>query len=347
MVDLVRRQIPQAPAGPAVELIVHHRDLPVAYGVQVAALGEVLPQQPVGVLVGPALPRVVRRAEVALRARRLGEQGVLGELLAPVEGDGLHGAAAHRRDHRLPHVPLPLGGRLPAGQVAARAVDHGDEARAAGAAGDGVALPVADARAGARLGGALGELVRHLDPPPQLGAVPALPPPAAAPEPRRRLAAAYAAVELARADPAVDRRVADGEAGALEEDPALQLLGRPAPLEHVRPDELEPLGVVEQAGAAARRPPLLVAPLGGRGAVEARARVARELPRDGRLVPAYRAGDLADALPLPEEAHDVLPLLDGKMSVAAHGSLLMMLSSQAPSYQDAVGRPFGRPLQLE
>ena len=49
----------------------------------------------------------------------------------------------------------------------------------------------------ARLGGPLGELVRHLDLPAQLGAVPALPPPAAAPQPRRRPSAAHAAVERA------------------------------------------------------------------------------------------------------------------------------------------------------
>ena len=52
-------------------------------------------------------------------------------------------------------------------------------------------------------------------------------------------------------------------------------------------------------------------------------------------------GDLA------AHAHDVLALPDGKMLVPAHGRLLMMLSSQAPSYQGAVGRPSSGPLHLK
>lgn len=86
VVDLVGRPPAQALARPAVQVIIHRCDL-VAHGVEVAALGEVLAQQPVGVLVGPAVPRMVRRAEVALGADGLGEQLVLGELLAAVEGD--------------------------------------------------------------------------------------------------------------------------------------------------------------------------------------------------------------------------------------------------------------------
>lgn len=84
--------------------------------------------------------------------------------------------------------------------------------------------------------------------PPQLGLAAPPPAPAAAPEPGGRPPAPYAAVEPARGDLAADRGVADGEVGALEEDPALELLGRPSPLEDARPDELQPLGVVEQPG---------------------------------------------------------------------------------------------------
>ena len=347
MVRLVGRPPSEALARSAVQLIVHHLDLRLRHGAEVAALREVLAQRAVGVLVGPALPGVVGQAEVALRADGLGEQRVLGELLAPVERDGLAGPAAHRGHHRLPDRALPLRRRLPAGQEARGAVDHGDGARAARAPRDGVALPVARSRAPVGLGRALRDLVRYLDPAPPLGAVPAPAAPAAAPEPGGRPAAPYAAVEPARGDLAVDRGVADGEVGALEEDPALELLGRPSPLEDARPDELEPLGVVEQPGPAAPLPARLVAALRGRGPVEALARVAPQLPRHRRLVPADLARYLADAAPLAAHAHDVLALPDGKMLAPAHGRLLMMLSSQAPSYQGAVGRPSSGPLHLK
>ncbi len=79
----------------------------------------------------------------------------------------------------------------------------------------------------------------------------------------------------------------------------------------------------------------------------AAARVARQLPRHRRLVPADRPGYVADAAPLAAHAHDLLARLDGKMAVAAHGSLLAMLSSQAPSYQGAVGRSCSAPLHLK
>lgn len=183
--------------------------------------------------------------------------------------------------------------------------------------------------------------------PPQLGLAAPPPAPAAAPEPGGRPPAPYAAVEPARGDLAADRGVADGEVGALEEDPALELLGRPSPLEDARPDELQPLGVVEQPGPAAPLPARLVAALRGRCPVEALARVAPQLPRDRRLVPSYLARHLADAAPLAAHAHDVLTLPDGKMLVPAHGRLLMMPSSQAPSYQGAMVRPSSGPLRLK
>lgn len=54
-------------ARPAVEAIVRLPNLLVADGRQVRALREVLPEGPVGVLVGPPLPRAVREAEVGVR----------------------------------------------------------------------------------------------------------------------------------------------------------------------------------------------------------------------------------------------------------------------------------------
>ena len=127
-----------------------------------------------------------------------------------------------------------------------------------------------------------------------------------------------------------------GAPAGLEPDPARDLLGRPAVLEDLALDQRAQRRVVEQPLAAAAQPPLLVAPLGGRGAVERPvgprpARVAPQLPRHGRLVAPDLAGDPADPGALPAKAHDVLALLDGKMRVPAHGGHLRCCLSQAPS----------------
>ncbi len=63
VVDLVGRPVPQALAWPEVDGIVHPPDLAVAHGAEVGALGEVLADKAVGVLVGPPLPGVAGRAK--------------------------------------------------------------------------------------------------------------------------------------------------------------------------------------------------------------------------------------------------------------------------------------------
>jgi hypothetical protein len=55
---------------------------------EVAALGKVLAEQPIGVFVGAALPGAARVAEIDLHARVDGELGVLGHLLAVIPGEG-------------------------------------------------------------------------------------------------------------------------------------------------------------------------------------------------------------------------------------------------------------------
>ena len=86
--DLVRRSVAQAFAQPAVELIVHLLHPSLADAAQRLPLREVLAQQAVGVLVGPALPGMVEQREVALDPDLPRDLGVGCELLAPVEGDG-------------------------------------------------------------------------------------------------------------------------------------------------------------------------------------------------------------------------------------------------------------------
>ena len=88
-------------AGSGVELggdVVEHAG---AVEGQVGALGQVLAQQAVGVLVGAALPGRVRVAEVDVQAGGLGDLDVVGHLPALVPGQGqpqLLGQGGHLRD---------------------------------------------------------------------------------------------------------------------------------------------------------------------------------------------------------------------------------------------------------
>ena len=60
-------------------------------------LGQVLANEPVGVFVGPAFPRMVRRREVEAGAGRVLDRGVAMELGAVVGGDRPDGAVSWRR----------------------------------------------------------------------------------------------------------------------------------------------------------------------------------------------------------------------------------------------------------
>src|SRR5215208_4611444 len=71
---------------PAVEGDRHSGELLGAVHAQVSALGEVLPQQPVGVLVRAALPGAVGIAEIDRHARLDPQLGVLGHLRSLIPG---------------------------------------------------------------------------------------------------------------------------------------------------------------------------------------------------------------------------------------------------------------------
>ena len=76
---------------------------------EVGALGEVLAQQAIGVLVGAALPRAVRVGEEDLDAGIGLQLGVLGHLLAAVPGQCLAQRAGQGGDGRGDRVPDGLG----------------------------------------------------------------------------------------------------------------------------------------------------------------------------------------------------------------------------------------------
>lgn len=88
MEHLVRRPEAKGFAGPVVEAI--HRLLPLRVGclAEAGLLREILPHQPVGVLVRTALPGGVRVGEIEVRPQHRRHPSVRGELGAVVGGQG-------------------------------------------------------------------------------------------------------------------------------------------------------------------------------------------------------------------------------------------------------------------
>lgn len=151
------------------------------------SLREPVPQEPVGVLVGAPLPRLVGVAEADGRARALLQARGARELASAVDRDGAHhhpGEGAHGGPS---HLGARLVGRLAAHEVAGPPVDLRHQARPALAAGDGVPLPVPDAGPARHDGRALEHLVRDVRPVRALGLARRVAPPAVVPEeaPRR------------------------------------------------------------------------------------------------------------------------------------------------------------------
>ena len=150
-VNLVRRPVAQAFARPAVELIVRLLHALLAHARQRFAFRKVLAQEAVGVLVGAALPRMVRKREVELDVDVGRDLGMVRELLAAVEHDGPQRLPLQGPRHLPAHAFGGLEPAFAADQEAVLAVDVRQQAGAAGLARDRVALPVA--RLAAPLGG--------------------------------------------------------------------------------------------------------------------------------------------------------------------------------------------------
>ena len=121
--------------------------LGLGQGAQVGALGPVLAQQSVGVLIGAPLPRRLGVAEVDRQVGLSLELGVLGHLVAAVPGDRPAQRERQRGNHLGQAHPGQLSG-VPARQRSqqdepAGAFDQGDHRALARAAQQQVALPVA------------------------------------------------------------------------------------------------------------------------------------------------------------------------------------------------------------
>src|SRR5579884_3368361 len=94
-IDLRRRPVAVQPARAMVELCGDRIELLLAQTTEILALGQVLAQQPVGVLIAAALPRAVLMAQVDRHASRSGNGLVLGHLPAAIPRQG---APQRRRD---------------------------------------------------------------------------------------------------------------------------------------------------------------------------------------------------------------------------------------------------------
>lgn len=274
MVDLVGCPEAMALARPVVDRIIHLTDPFVAGRVEVGALGEVLADQAVGVLVGAALPGMVRQREVEDHAGRLLDSREVGELLATVQRRrAALGTPRQRGRLHVGDVALGVGGGAAADEQAAHAVHERDQARAGPPADHGVALPVVQTRAQLDLGRTFRYGPGPGDPAASLlGPAPPVPPLDHVAQARPD--APFGALQLGRVEPAVVDGPVDGRHGhrqvrTFDPDPAGDLLGRPA-LPHAQPrDEPGEPRVVEDPGTHAGEPARLVGALRGRCPVAA------------------------------------------------------------------------------
>src|ERR1700674_1872185 len=118
----------QGLAWPAIELCGDEVEVVRPMHTEVGALGEVLAEQAVGVLVGASLPRACRVAEVNLYAGRHLDLKVVAHLVALVPGQGLPdelGPFLSRRDHGLLDLERPVSvGQVQKHDEASRSLDQ-------------------------------------------------------------------------------------------------------------------------------------------------------------------------------------------------------------------------------
>ena len=131
---------------------------------QVGTLGQVLPQQPVRVLIGASLPRAVRIGKEDLDREPLDQLLVLGHLFPSIVRQGFPQQGGHMPEFlREALAGTPRIHPVHPGQEdqACRPLHQGPDGRPIAGPLDQVAFPVARHRAGGHLGGALGNR-RHV-----------------------------------------------------------------------------------------------------------------------------------------------------------------------------------------
>jgi len=311
---------------------------------QVRALGQVLADQSIDVLIAAALPGAVRVAEVDRHPGPLGDLGVPRHLPALVVGHAL----AHRQRHAIERRTEALQrrgrrrvGHLDQHQVAAGTLHQGAHRRGIGLALDQVALPMAwhqpvfDLRRAHVDAEHFRDLAAPID--------------AARARPATRLALAQAddqllaqATDRQGVDRVIDRLAADvglSEAGYVHAAQlAGNLLGRQTLTQHMD-DQLEALTARQQL---ALRPADLAADLhlllGSTGLVAgARGPVAAQLPADGRGGAAEHPGNSPLAETLGKAELKGRTFGDTEFVIGHSGSTVPERSGVALSF---CGRPF-------
>ena len=137
-------------AWPVVEFLGDRVEVALRVDGWAGAFGEALAQEPVGVLVGAALPRGVQVADVDGHVRRGAGPFVRGGFLSLVPGRRI-AQEFGRRGHFVDDVPLDVFGVVPVGQVRqdrepGGALDERADRAFVAAAGDEIALPAARGR---------------------------------------------------------------------------------------------------------------------------------------------------------------------------------------------------------
>ena len=282
---------------------------------QVHALGQILPQQAVGVLVGRALPGAVGVGEVDPQVQPLGQLLVAGHFLALVVGQGF--AQARRQGAQAPRKACQdrLGvGAIDFGQQdeAALALDQGTNSAGVAGALDEVAIPVAGHLAALDLERSVmdGDHV----------AQPSAPVLAAAAGQALLVGLAQGAdQELAQlaaglsVDVGIDGLVGDPLGRLLGVhllESARDLLGGPPPLKLGLDRSLQHRPGGELTRPAPTPPSGLLA---GPGGVVARAAVAADLPADGARRAVQTPGQGTAAQPEVQARLDVVALLDRQL----------------------------------
>ena len=296
---------------------------------EVPALGEILPDEPIGVLVGPPLPGVVGRCEVDLRPEGLLHLFVVMELAAVVGSDRLHPIplTPEQLDRAPQRLPLGGPGQLADAHQPAPAFDHRHHTGLPPPV-HRVDLPVPEPPAALHLRRPLPDhlLSRQATPAvvarvalaPLLARTPQMPPQAPTPH-------------LVRPDPLVDRLVAHRPM-PFQTPPSRRLLGAQVPPDH-RLDRREGLGTIPQVPprtpfATPGFPDRVLSPI---VPVLHRA-IAPHLPVNRAPVPPQRKGDPGYPLPLPPHRRDPIPLLRAHLLIAHKPNLShLLLESKRPN----------------
>ena len=164
-IDFQGRGEVQTFSGARVEAMGDGVQLALRVSRQVRALGQVLAQQAIRILVGAALPRAVRIGKEDLEREPLGQLLVLGHFFPPIIGQGLPQQRGHMSEFfREALTSTPCIRPLHPGQndQARRPLHQRPDGRTIAGSFDEITFPMARHRAGGHLRGALSNR-RHME----------------------------------------------------------------------------------------------------------------------------------------------------------------------------------------